>query len=294
MRTIPTPVHFRCVLPLFLQLVLFFVAPTTVAAVPLSPSPTISSDVIAVSGTTTSASYTSTDASLPTSSTKTKEITVAVAFTSEKITYPWQSDAKSAVRKLLNLALEACSETGHSEGSGGKPKNKLDISWGKLYAAAPPEFTFKVQVQNWPGRTGPKWLWGLKSSEFSGTLRLVPSVRCPGCHLTKKRFNIVFGILNDESNTRLVTVMNDEVTLLNGSENDDVPLISLPPPAFVKAGKYSGAETGESSNTESLGKGREKGLTSSRPAAVTRKKGDLETVKESDESDVKGKGKATE
>ncbi|KAJ3800230.1 hypothetical protein GGU11DRAFT_754564 [Lentinula aff. detonsa] len=249
MRTIPTPVH--CVLPLFLQLVLFFVAPTTVAAVPLSPSPTISSDVIAVSGTTTSASYTSTDTSLPTSSTKIKEITAAVAFTSEKITYPWQSDAKSAVRRILNLALEACSETGHSEGSGGKPKNKLDISWGKLYAAAPPEFTFKVQVQNWPGRTGPKWLWGLKSSEFSGTLRLVPS----------------------------------------GSENDDVPLLSLPPPAFVKAGKYSGAETGESSNTESSGKGREKGLTSSRPAAVTRKKGDLETVKESDESDVKGKGK---
>ncbi|KAJ3999349.1 hypothetical protein F5050DRAFT_978423 [Lentinula boryana] len=296
MRTIPTLFHLRCVLPLFLQLVLFFVAPTTVAAVPLSPSPTISSDVIAVSGTTTSASYTSTDASLPTSNTKIKEITASVSFTHEKKIYPWQNDAKSAVRKILNLALEACSDTGHSEGSGvsrgGKPQveNKLNILWGEKYAPAPPEFTFKVQVQNWPGRTGPRWLWGLKSSTFSGTLRLVPSVRCQGCHLTKKRFKIVYGLLNDESNTRLVTVINDKVTLPDGTDIDDVPLLSLPPPAVVKAGKFSGVETGESS-------GRGKGgssVISSRPAAVTGKKENLETVKESDEIDVKGKGKATE
>ncbi|KAJ3908210.1 hypothetical protein F5879DRAFT_919224 [Lentinula edodes] len=292
-------------------LLLFVTAIMMVVAVPLSPPPPTSANAVSTSAgishtsTSDTPAPTSADASVASAVAApevTQEVTAKVTLNSDKKVYPWENDARAAVKELLNFALDATLKyLDGSDSASNRHKStstKLNVEWAQhKYAAAPPEFSFTVKVTNWPGKTGPRWLWGRRPSTFQGTLRLVPSQRCPSCYLRKKKYNIIFGQLSDESNARLVTIMNDKVISLVGTENNDIPLLTLPPPAIVKQG--TGMEKGGASSHSGVGRtGPGPSSKSSRPT-TQKKGGDLETLKESEELEaetgkVKGKGKAKE
>ncbi|KAJ4500361.1 hypothetical protein C8R41DRAFT_483705 [Lentinula lateritia] len=276
---------------------LFFFATATMVVAAPPPLPPTAANAIS---TSTGIDHTSTsDPPAPTSADAvaapevTQEVTAKVTLNSDKKVYLWENDARSAVKKLLNFALDAAlKDLDGSDSASNRHKStsaKLNVEWAQhKYAAAPPEFSFTVKVTNWPGKTGSRWLWGRRPSAFQGTLRLVPSQRCPSCHLPKKKYNIIFGQLSDGSNARLVTIMNDKVVAPVGTENNDIPLLTLPPPAIVKEGpsSYLG-RTGPRTSQKS-----------SRPT-TQKNGGGLETLKENEEleaqtGEVKGKGKAKE
>ncbi|KAJ3852658.1 hypothetical protein EV368DRAFT_82318 [Lentinula lateritia] len=287
---------------IFGMLLFLFATATILVAAPLSPPPPTPANAVSTSA---NISHTSTsDIPAPTSADAgsasavaapevTQEVTAIVTLNSDTKVNPWESDARAAVIELLNFALDATwKDLDGSDTTSNRHKSgstKLDVVWAQhKYAAAPPEFSFTVKVTNWPGKTGLRWLWGQRPSTFQGTLKLVPSQRCPSCHWVKKKYNIIFGQLSDESNARLVTIMDDKVISPVGTENNDIPLLTLPPPVIVKQGPSGHlVRTGPGTRQKS-----------SRPT-TQKNGGSLETLKESEEleaktGDVKGKGKAKE
>ncbi|KAJ3840749.1 hypothetical protein F5878DRAFT_52188 [Lentinula raphanica] len=226
--------------PILFQLVTLLALPAIVAAVPVS-SP--STDIAAISSTadaTHLASYTATASdSAPTpTSIAFNTVNAKVEFTSDTVKrFTWQEDAESATTDLFHFALE--NAQGTDARRAGKPKPKLVIKSFVKFATKE-TFDFTATVTGWPGKTGRGWAW--MKRKFTGTLTLKPRDECSQCGSVHEGYRIRFGVLYDESKNKLVTVVDDRVVPDHnavGMENNDVPLLSLPPPAVLASSKDS-------------------------------------------------------